>query len=66
MARCQVSSSLDERMLSAAKDDNEDLLRVVFGEGGFNINFADGYVSRDVLLELFITSLLGWVTQVMP
>ena len=35
----------DERLLAAAKDDNEDLLLEVFGsKDSFDINYQDGFV----------------------
>lgn len=33
---------LDERLLAAARDDNEDLLIEIFEQGGFDINYQDG------------------------
>jgi len=35
---------LDERVLAAARSDNEDLLLEVFEQGDFDINCQDGYV----------------------
>ncbi|KZT27502.1 ankyrin [Neolentinus lepideus HHB14362 ss-1] len=35
-------ASNNERLLAAARDDNEDMLLEVFDEGGFDINFQDG------------------------
>ena len=35
---------LDERVLAAARDDNEDLLLEVFEQGNFDINCQDGCV----------------------
>lgn len=37
-------TSTDERLLAAARADNEDLLLEVFEQGGFDINFQDGLV----------------------
>ena len=34
----------DERLLAAARSDNEDMLLEVFGEGNFDINAQDGCV----------------------
>ena len=35
----------DERLLAAAKDDNEDLLLEVFGsKDSFDVNYQDGFV----------------------
>lgn len=34
----------DERLLAAAKADNTELLNAVIKEGGYDINFQDGYV----------------------
>lgn len=39
----------DERLLAAARDDNEDLLLTIFEEGGFDINCQDGWVLRLLL-----------------
>lgn len=38
------SSTSDERLLAAARSDNEDLLLEIFEEGNFDINAADGCV----------------------
>ncbi|TFK56421.1 ankyrin [Heliocybe sulcata] len=35
-------ASNNERLLAAARDDNEEMLLEVFEEGGFDINFQDG------------------------
>ncbi|KJA28384.1 hypothetical protein HYPSUDRAFT_51211 [Hypholoma sublateritium FD-334 SS-4] len=35
-------ASNNERLLAAARDDNEDLLLTIFEEGGFDINCQDG------------------------
>jgi hypothetical protein len=35
---------LDERVLAAARDDNEDLLLEIFEQGNFDINCQDGCV----------------------
>ncbi|ETW86673.1 hypothetical protein HETIRDRAFT_308219, partial [Heterobasidion irregulare TC 32-1] len=35
-------SSPDERLLAAARDDNEEMLLEVFEQGNFDINFQDG------------------------
>ena len=43
----------DERLLAAARDDNEDLLLTIFEEGGFDINCQDGCV-------LCLRALLRW------
>ena len=34
--------SADERLLAAARTDNEEMLLDVFDKGGFDINFQDG------------------------
>ena len=36
--------SSDERLLAAARSDNEDLLLEIFEEGNFDINVKDGCV----------------------
>jgi hypothetical protein len=36
---------LDERVLAAARDDNEDLLLEIFEQGNFDINCQDGCVT---------------------
>ena len=36
----------DEQLLAAAREDNEDLILELFEEGGFDINYQDGYVPR--------------------
>ena len=41
---------LDERVLAAAQDDNEDLLLEIFEQGNFDINCQDGCVSFHALL----------------
>ena len=41
---------LDERVLAAARDDNEDLLLEIFEQGKFDINCQDGFVSSHVLI----------------
>lgn len=35
----------DQRLLAAAREDNEEMLLEIFEQGGFDINFQDGYVS---------------------
>ena len=35
--------AVDERLLAAARSDNEDMLLEVFEEGNFDINAQDGY-----------------------
>jgi hypothetical protein len=39
-----VTQCLDERLLSAARQDNQELLQQVFEEGNFDINYKDGCV----------------------
>jgi hypothetical protein len=34
----------DERLLGAARSDNQELLLEIFDKGSFDINFQDGYV----------------------
>lgn len=42
--RSHSTRYLDERLLAAARTDNEELLLEVFEEGKFDINFQDGCV----------------------
>ncbi|KAK0479660.1 ankyrin repeat-containing domain protein [Armillaria novae-zelandiae] len=42
MADSNGGASNNERLLAAARMDNEDLMMEVFSEGGFDINFQDG------------------------
>ncbi|KAK0234166.1 ankyrin repeat-containing domain protein [Armillaria fumosa] len=42
MADSHGGASNNERLLAAARTDNEDLMMEVFSEGGFDINFQDG------------------------
>ncbi|KAI5121829.1 hypothetical protein M0805_003263 [Coniferiporia weirii] len=42
-------ASSNERLLAAARQDNEELLLEIFEEGGFNINYKDGYAHGDAL-----------------
>ncbi|KAK0185156.1 ankyrin repeat-containing domain protein [Armillaria mellea] len=42
MADSNGGASNNERLLAAARTDNEDLMMEVFSEGGFDINFQDG------------------------
>nr|GAT51725.1 predicted protein [Mycena chlorophos] len=39
----EEGASNNERLLAAARDDNEEMLNEVFEQGGFDINFQDGY-----------------------
>jgi hypothetical protein len=36
----------DERLLGAARTDNEELLLEIFEQGKFDINFQDGFVLK--------------------
>ena len=36
---------MDERLIAAAREDNEDLLLEIFDAGGFDINHKDRYVA---------------------
>ena len=36
---------VDQRLLAAAREDNEEMILEIFEQGGFDINFQDGYVS---------------------
>ena len=40
-ARRQIA---DQRLIAAAREDNEDMLLEIFDEGGFDINYKDGCV----------------------
>lgn len=40
--RERAHCDLDERLLAAAREDNEEMLLEVFEEGKFDINFKDG------------------------
>ncbi|KAK0209200.1 ankyrin repeat-containing domain protein [Desarmillaria ectypa] len=42
MADSDRGASNNERLLAAARTDNEELMMEVFSEGGFDINFQDG------------------------
>ncbi|KAG7451897.1 ankyrin [Guyanagaster necrorhizus] len=42
MADLNGGASNNERLLAAARSDNEELMMEVFSEGGFDINFQDG------------------------
>ncbi|PBK59343.1 uncharacterized protein ARMOST_17139 [Armillaria ostoyae] len=42
MADSNGGASNNERLLAAARTDNEELMMEVFSEGGFDINFQDG------------------------
>ncbi|KAK0465975.1 uncharacterized protein EV420DRAFT_1617459 [Desarmillaria tabescens] len=42
MADLNGGASNNERLLAAARTDNEELMMEVFSEGGFDINFQDG------------------------
>lgn len=42
----------DERLLAAARSDNEDLLLEVFEEGKFDINYKDGYVPHPISFRM--------------
>ena len=44
--------STDQRLMAAARDDNEDMLLEVFEQGNFDINFQDGSVWSLWLLSL--------------
>jgi hypothetical protein len=39
-----LNRASDERLLAAAREDNETLLEEIFEEGNFDINFQDGSV----------------------
>lgn len=48
---------VDERLLAAARSENEDLLLEIFEEGNFDINATDGYVLEKCALRcLLITT----------
>ncbi|KAK0501047.1 ankyrin repeat-containing domain protein [Armillaria luteobubalina] len=42
MADSNGGASNNERLLAAARTDNEELMMEVFSEGGFDVNFQDG------------------------
>ena len=48
----------DERLLAAARSDNEELIQEVFEEGGFDINCKDGCVLGHIVDEQ-LTERLG-------
>lgn len=43
--RARLVSS-DQRLLAAAREDNEEMLLEIFEQGGFNINYQDGCVQQ--------------------
>ena len=46
---CKTCSTLlwiaDQRLLAAAREDNEEMLLEIFEQGGFDVNFQDGCVA---------------------
>ncbi|KAH9926458.1 uncharacterized protein B0H18DRAFT_342801 [Fomitopsis serialis] len=64
-------ASNNERLLAAARTDNEDLLLEVFEEGKFDINYQDGlgtqpYTTRKYVPHSLLGSPLRALTSVLP
>ncbi|KAF7302369.1 ANK-REP-REGION domain-containing protein [Mycena chlorophos] len=51
-------ASNNERLLAAARDDNEEMLTEVFEQGGFDINFQDGLGNTGTAVALLSTNLI--------
>ena len=41
-AKIASDITIDERLIAAAREDNEEMLLEVFEEGGYDINYQDG------------------------
>lgn len=50
----------DERLLAAARTDNEDLLLQVFESGDFDINCQDGFVCPHFINETLNFVMTAW------
>ncbi|TFY65699.1 hypothetical protein EVG20_g5385 [Dentipellis fragilis] len=52
MSEEHTGADNNQRLLAAARDDNEELLQEVFEKGGFDINFQDGNADSEILPAL--------------
>lgn len=59
-----ISRAADERLLAAARTDNEEMLLEIFEQGGFDINFQDGSVGHRYQNSIILLTILCVVLEI--